>query len=356
MKIQNVWRVRCRKGWGVLLRVLVVLVGVWAAHCGVAQQAGQLPNAPSVVAGRLGEISGTVTDTDGAAVPGATVTLSGGVATAPITAVTDGEGYFSFNGLGPGKFTVDVVAKGFAGASVAGVLTAGQDDTLADVELRAGEVMEVSALTQYQLAEIDVKAEETQHVLGVLPNFFMTYDWHAPPLSTRQKYELAWKSVIDPAGNVLNAATAGVYQAFDILPGYNQGAEGYFKRLGAVEADGAVGLYVGSAVLPALLHQDPRYFYMGKNRGTVKQRAWYAVKSAVICRSDKGKNEFNWSGVIGDLASGAASNLYYPAGSTSGATLTIEGGLLSVAGDAVSNLAQEFVVRWFTPHAPKPSP
>jgi hypothetical protein len=100
---------------------------------------------------------------------------------------------------------------------------------------------------------------------------------------------------------------------------------------------------LGGAVLPVLFHQDPRYFYKGT--GTVWQRTRYALSTAVIARGDNGKWQPAYAGLLGDFGSGAISNLYYPASNRNGAGLTIENGFLAVAGDAVGNLLQEFVLR-----------
>ncbi len=83
--------------------------------------------------------------------------------------------------------------------------------------------------------------------------FSLLYDWHAPALNTRQKYQLGWKTVLDPVNLVLNAGFAGVQQAANEYSGYGQGASGYFKRFGAANADFAVGTMLGGSVLPALV-------------------------------------------------------------------------------------------------------
>jgi hypothetical protein len=165
---------------------------------------------------------------------------------------------------------------------------------------------------------------------------------------------LAGRTLIDPANFVVNAAIAGVEQGLNNFKGYNQGAEGYGKRLGAVNADFVSGTLIGGALLPVLFKQDPRYFYMGSETGHgVVKRGLYALSSAFICRSDKGKWEPNYSSVLGDLASGALANTYYPASDRNGVTSTVENGLIAAASDGVGNLIQEFVFRHITPHAPK---
>jgi hypothetical protein len=93
-----------------------------------------------------------------------------------------------------------------------------------------------------------------------------------------------------------------------------------------------------------------RYFYMGS--GTVRSRAVYAISSAVICRGDNGHRQLNYSAILGNFASGAISNAYYPA-SDRGVSLTIRGGFINLAAQAASNLFQEFLVKKLTPKIPK---
>jgi hypothetical protein len=105
---------------------------------------------------------------------------------------------------------------------------------------------------------------------------------------------------------------------------------------------------IGSAVLPSLFRQDPRYFYKGT--GTARSRALYAVKSAFICRGDNGKNEFDYSDIGGDFAAGWIANLYYPE-KNEGVGLVLTNGLIEMAGHAGTNLLREFVLKGITSHA-----
>ena len=94
----------------------------------------------------------------------------------------------------------------------------------------------------------------------------------------RQKFDLAFHSITDPVEFVGTGIIAGAEQATDTFPGYGQGAEGYAKRYGAAYADDVLGRVIGSAILPSLIHQDPRYFYKGS--GSVRSRAFYAMSRA----------------------------------------------------------------------------
>ncbi len=119
-------------------------------------------------------------------------------------------------------------------------------------------------------------------------------------------------------------------------------AEGYAKRFGAAYADGFIGTMIGGAILPSVLHQDPRYFYKGT--GSIRSRTLYAISTVVICKGDNGRWEPNYSNVLGNLASGGISNLYYPA-SNRGVQLTVDNWLIGTASGAIGALFQEFVVK-----------
>jgi hypothetical protein len=58
---------------------------------------------------------------------------------------------------------------------------------------------------------------------------------------------------------------------------FQQGAKGYGQRFGAVAADGITDITIGGAILPSLLHQDPRYFYQGT--GTTKSHLFHAIST-----------------------------------------------------------------------------
>jgi hypothetical protein len=301
---------------------------------------------------QTGSITGTVSDADGAVLADAQVVLTSTTDTARTLSGVDGS--FSFVTISPGPFTVSAAIEGFATKTTSGVLHPGESYEVPLLELAAATNVDVEVtLSPHELAQAEMKLEEHQRLAGFLPNFFVTYDWHAAPLSPKQKFELAWRTTIDPATLIVNGAVAGVEQAQNDFSGYGLGAQGYGKRYGAAAADTAIGNFLGGAIFPSLLHQDPRYFYMGK--GSFQKRLSYALAAAVICRGDNGKWQPNYSSILGDFAAGGFSNLYYPAASRNGAGLTIENGVLGVVGDAVGNVIQEFFFKRITPHLPKNS-
>jgi hypothetical protein len=302
-----------------------------------------------------GIVSGTVVDQMGAPIAGAHVSLTRGQPSAHLDAVTDSDGNFSIPNVAPGSFVLTIEAPGLSTRSVEGTLEAGQMYEVPQITLTvAPNVTRVKVtLPTEEIAETQLKAEEHQRVLGIVPNFYVTYIPNAAPLNSRQKFHLAWRSLIDPFTFGVTAGVAGIEQANDQFNGYGQGAEGYFKRYGAAFADQITGTFIAGAILPSVLKQDPRYFFKGT--GTVRSRIGYAIANAVICKGDNGHWQPNYSNVLGDLAAGGLSNLYYPKGYRSGIGLTFTNMLVALGGDAASNLLQEFVVPKVT-HIPKQNP
>jgi hypothetical protein len=355
-----------------------LLAFAFAALSGTSPCLGQTPQAPP--AGTQmpdqqlsGSISGTVIDESGAVVAGARVHLARGdqksdtsrsgqtisdiISDTISDTISDNDGHYLFANIVPGAFQLTITAAGFAPQTSSGILHPGENYVVPRSALAVATAvtdMEVG-LSQTEVAEEQIKVEEKQRVLGVIPNFYISYVPNAAPLNPRQKFGLAWKSVVDPVTILFVGAAAGVEQAQNHFIEYGQGAQGYAKRFGAGYADTVSGTFIGGAILPSLLKQDPRYFYKGT--GSKRARALYAIANAFICKGDNGRWQPNYSNVLGSLAAGGISNLYYPALDRDGAELTFENAALGLGASAVANLLQEFVIRKFTPKVPnRPNP
>jgi len=304
-----------------------------------------------------GSISGTIIDQSGAVLPGAQVRLTAGEAiNHPQQVLTDDKGQFTFAGVSPGSFELTITSAGFAAQTFSGVLHAGEIQQLSPIMLNIAEARTTvqAVLPQAEVAEEQMRVEEKQRVLGIVPDFYISYVPNAAPLNARQKFNLAWKSAIDPFTFVVAGGIAGIQQAQNHFSAYGQELGGYAKRFGAGYADTVTATFIADAALASLFKQDPRYFYKGT--GSKQSRALYAIANAVICKGDNGHWQPNYSRVLGHLAAAGASNLYYPANDRNNAALTFENAAIGIGGSAVANLLQEFLARRFTPKAAKQDP
>ncbi len=175
-----------------------------------------------------GGVSGTVVDPDGAVIANVKITLTqtGVPSGVPSTGVaskrearSDGNGYFVFAGVAPGPFQLSLSAPGFAPLEQSGILHAGEYYIVPQIVLAVARNTEDGEVTlpQEQVAEDQVKVEEKQRLLGVFPNFYVTYDPKAVPLTTKLKFQLAWKSTIDPVSFIVTGAVAGIEQADNLF-------------------------------------------------------------------------------------------------------------------------------------------
>ena len=298
-------------------------------------------------------IGGSVTDSSGSVVAGAVVTLASAAGTAKRTTVTDETGSFHFAPVEPGSYTIAIGADGFAPWTAANVAVgAGENQPSLPVVLQvapSSSKVDVG-LSPHEVAVEQVKAEEKQRLFGVFPHYFVTYEPNPAPLNAAQKFQLGWKSLLDPVPILASAIAAGIEQARNSYHEFGQGMEGYGKRFGADYLDQVNGVIIGHVLMQSVFHQDPRYFYKGT--GSIRSRALYAIATAFVCKGDNGHWQPDYSDVLGGLASGEISTLYYPASSRTGLRL-FHNVLLGFGGRAGGNLFEEFLLRKLTTHVPK---
>ena len=303
---------------------------------------------------KAGSISGKVVDQSGAAIFGAEVKLiREGQSSGPVV-TSNGDGLFAFTNVAPGPFQLTISSPNLTSRDLSGTLEPGDAyvTPLIILAIRP-QLTEVRvALSPEQLADVQIKEQEKQRVFGVIPNFYVSYESDAAPLRTKHKFGLAWKSAIDPITIAGVGVLAGIDQATDRWGAYGQGAQGYAKRYGATYANVFASTFIGSAVMPSILKQDPRYFYKGT--GTKRSRLLYAlVANSFICKGDNGNWQPNYSNVIGSFAGAGLQALYIPANDRRNSQFVVSTALIRLAETSLAGVLQEFVLPRFTPNHSK---
>lgn len=325
-----------------------------------------------------GGVSGSVTGTTGSRIPGARVTLFSQDRSTTRNTVTTADGADSVAPLASGSWRFDGSVPGFRIDENSEIVIAIGRNTPIDVRLASVQAssktngaaqtsasqlstaasqnaqQQPSTLdTRHAEADRELKQEEQQRMLGVVPDFYSVRSGRAAPLSPGQKFRLALADVFDPFDVSASAAEAGLEQRQGEFPEYGTGWTGFAKRFGAAYADDADGELLSEGVFPSLLHQDPRYFRLGQ--GTITHRIGYSLFSAVRCRGDNGKWQFNTSGIAGTFAAGALSNAYYPPADR-GLGLTLQRGSIDIGEGLLQSFASEFypdIVRALSHRRPK---
>ena len=322
----------------------VPYVQVFLLVCALIQAAADAQDL-SAPAPQPGTIIGTATDTNGGTIPNALVVVQGIAPGDRYTAETNDSGFFQIAGVKAGiPYRLSVSAKGFATWSQPSVtLAPGQYLEVTGITLAVTDTVTVQAIvSSEQIATQQVNAETKQRALGgILPMFYAVYDPNPVPLSAKLKFRLAFRTAIDPFSVGADAFLAGLKQASD-TPSYGEGAQGYAKRAGADFTNGFTDIMIGGAVLPTVLHQDPRYFYQGT--GSRRSRVLHALSGPLIAKGDNGRWQPNFSSVGGDLASGAIANTYYPERNRgTGTVFSIAA--VELGGTMIADVIQEFIPR-----------
>ena len=298
-----------------------------------------------------GSIEGKVTDPADYAILGAVVAVEGPDGSRHTT-VTDESGAFRISSLTLGNYNVKISANGMTDWTAANVPASVNPDShgLAAVMQVAPNVTTVTVgLSPEEVATEQFHQELKQRALGVIPNYYVAYGRHPAPLSAKQKFHLAYKTLVDPTTFAGAGITAGFQQWTNSYYQFGQGTEGFAKRFGAAYGTAATSLLITSALADSVFHQDPRYFYSGQ--GTKAQRAWYAFASAFRSKGDNGKWQPPYATLAGSIAAAEISQSYYP-GSRTQYTLIGRSLMFHFVGLVVLNLGEEFFLKKVTSHAP----
>lgn len=198
------------------------------------------------------------------------------------------------------------------------------------------------------------QGEQTSRILGVIPNYrAVSADTILPPLTVQGKFVLATHDSLDYTSGLFAGALAGWKYAERSYPEFHSEWRGYSRYLWRAFADQAIGNYFTEAIVPSVLHEDPRYYTLG--HGSVLHRTEYAITRLVVTKTDSGKSRFNTSEILGNGMAAGVSDLYYPSQERT-FTKTAENWGTEIAADGIANVVKEFWPdvrrRFFKPKQP----
>src|SRR6202140_1913071 len=158
----------------------------------------------------------------------------------------------------------------------------------------------------------DSQGQQTKRMFWLVPNFAaVSAHTQLPPLSTREKFVLAAQdSVLDYSSYTWAGILAGQAMLLNSDPELGRGIAGYGRYYWRTFTDGVSGTFFTEAIVPAITHEDPRYYTMGK--GGFFHRTGYAISRTFVTKTDSGGNSFNWSEVAGNGLEATLANVYYP--------------------------------------------
>jgi hypothetical protein len=266
--------------------------------------------------------------------------------------VTENDGSFEISSLALGNYNVKISAYGLSdwtAVNVAASVETESKPVVAVLQVAPTLTTVTVGVGPEEVAAEQLKQELKQRTLGVIPNFYVTYESHPAPLSAKQKLNLGLRTLLDPTTFAGVGITAGIQQGMNSYHQFGQGVEGFAKRYGAAYGTAATSILITDVFMASVLRQDPRYFYSGQ--GTKAQRAWYAVQATFRAKGDNGKWQPAYSNLVGWIASAEISQTYYP-GSRTQYTLIGRALMFRIVGGVVLNLGQEFLLKKLTSHVP----
>jgi hypothetical protein len=185
----------------------------------------------------------------------------------------------------------------------------------------------------------DPNVPHNDRILWTLPNYLTVENASSlPPLTAKEKFKLVAQGTFDPMEFAFLALESGVNQASNTNPTFGQGLKGYGKRYALAFTDNASENFMTGAVFPSMLHQDPRYYQLGK--GSFLHRAEYAGMRIFLTRSDSGSTQFNYSEIFGAAVAAGVSNAYHPGPRTLNSNISVW--WTQIGWDAVSFELKEF--------------
>jgi hypothetical protein len=179
----------------------------------------------------------------------------------------------------------------------------------------------------------------SKRLFGIIPNYRADQKQETyTPLTTRQKYDIARKDSFDWPNYFLLAGYAIQSQISAGGFSHNGGIRGFGEYYGRAFGDNVIGAYLTEAIMPSLLHEDPRYFRLGT--GPFWHRFFYAATRIVVTKGDNGLNRLFISELAGNAAVVAITTAYYPDSRT--AMDAAERYSQQLGNDAISNVLTEF--------------
>jgi len=183
------------------------------------------------------------------------------------------------------------------------------------------------------------QATSKDRLFFVLPDFLTVHGNSLPPMTTGQKFAVVAENSFDPVEFPWYAFQTVISQVNNADPTYGSGWGGFGKRYALNFANGTSENFMVGAIMPTLLHEDPRYYQMGS--GGFWRRAGYAIGRIVMTRTDCGRSTVNLSELLGAGAAATLANVYQPHDErTLPNTLSVWG--TQMAYDTLFNILYEF--------------
>ncbi len=169
---------------------------------------------------------------------------------------------------------------------------------------------------------------------------FISAGQAAPPQRAGDKVLLGLRASARPFTPLAWLTSAGYTHLTNSSPNYGTNGEAFAQRFGAAAALNVSKEIFSDSVMAPILHQDPRYYKLGRSQGFFK-RSIYSVTRPVIGRTDGGHTIPNFAYLSGTAGAAALTKAYYPPRNQSAGEVFQTFGT-TLGGTAIGYLVNEF--------------
>lgn len=180
---------------------------------------------------------------------------------------------------------------------------------------------------------------QPKRILGIMPNYrAVSAGVKPPPATPRQAFNIATRQSFDYSAFLFVGLTSAIAEGQNSHPALGKGIPGFWAYSWRGWVDKTDGNYWVVWALPTLLHEDERYYALG--RGPVLKRAAYAVSRVFVTPDYNGHLTINGSELIGRGVAQGISTTYYPSTDRTASKLATKYGYALVR-DAATNAFRE---------------
>jgi hypothetical protein len=164
---------------------------------------------------------------------------------------------------------------------------------------------------------IPLDRQQPQRILGFMPNFRSVSAGEKPhPPGWKYNFTIATRQAFDYSSFIFLGLTTLSAEGLNEHPVLGKGVDGFYAYLWRGLLDKTDGNYLSGWFLPSLLHEDTRYYPLGKGHRIVA-RELYVISRQGVTRTYGGHQTPNIAGLGGKVLTQIISRTYYPSGATS---------------------------------------
>ena len=203
---------------------------------------------------------------------------------------------------------------------------------------------------------IPLDLRQPKRILGFMPNFRSVSGGSVPhPPGWKYNFTVATHQATDYSSFIFLGLTSLTAEGMNMHPVLGKGIGGFYAYTWRGFLDKPDGTYLSAWLLPSLLHEDTRYYALGKGHSIVI-RSLYVISRQAVARTYGGRQTPNIAGLGGKVLTQVISRNYYPSSATTFSVLATKFGdsaMRDIAFSAVREFYPDIAAHYVRKHREK---